>query len=87
MVYKLVVLVGLGKNVECGDKSVEVKEWVELLKNKVEITKVHAESKIKAIIPIYPHIIKAFIIQSSKFKLSNGRNWKILSTWEGGKWT
>lgn len=87
MVYKLIVLVGLGTYLEYDEKNVEVKEWIEPLKSKTKITRERAEEKIKELKGEYPNIIMAVIMQSSKVKLSNGSKRKILATREDGKWT
>ncbi len=87
MVYRLTALVGHGEHIKYGDNQVEKKEFVELMMSKTEIPRKRAEVKILELKRKYPNIIKVFIQQTGKVKLSNGCRRRIIATWEGGKWT
>lgn len=84
MVFKLIVLVGLCSMVE--GTNIEKKRFLEPLISKNEITREKAEAKLKDMVLKDMRILKAFILQSSKFKLENGCSRKILATWTDGGW-
>ena len=85
MVFKLIVLVGLGRVLEGTD--IEEKRFFEPLSSKNEITKETAEAELKDMELKDMRILNAFIVQSGKFQLDNGKKRKILATWNEGEWT